>query len=93
MYIKEGRPLAISAVKPALGPGIVSTFIFWLRASTTNSYPGSLISGNPASETKAIFKPEMSCSIKYSVCCSCYVHGTILKAFQSRNGYITFVSL
>ena len=64
MYVKDGNPLDISAVNPALGPGTVSIFILFLRASTTNSYPGSLINGNPASDTNAIFKPVCNCLIK-----------------------------
>lgn len=40
VYVNEGKPLAISAVNPALGPGMVSTAMLCLCASTTSSYPG-----------------------------------------------------
>src|SRR5699024_12879706 len=50
----DGSPLVINAVIAAFGPGIVSTrnpaSLTWF----TSSYPGSLIQGQPASETKAI---------------------------------------
>src|SRR5699024_11003372 len=42
VYVNEGNPLAINAVKPACGPGTVSTLIPSFLAATTCSYPGSL---------------------------------------------------
>ena len=70
IYTYEGNPLAIKAVSPALGPGTVSTLILASLAATTNSYPGSLIKGNPASDTSATSRPNSNCSMIKAVCLS-----------------------
>jgi hypothetical protein len=51
----------------ALGPGILSTRIPAARAAATSVWPGSEMSGVPASETSAIASParrrSMSCGV------------------------------
>jgi hypothetical protein len=59
----------------ALGPGIASTRTPLARAAATNPWPGSEITGVPASETSAMDSPASSRATRRGVfsrsLCSC----------------------
>ena len=55
-----GRPLATNAVVAAQGPGMQMTLCPACMVAFTNSSPGSLITGSPASVIKAIVLPLLS---------------------------------
>ena len=50
-------PDAISAVRPAVAPGIETTSMSLSTASFTTTHPGSEMIGSPASLIIATFKP------------------------------------
>ena len=54
----EGKPDEVIAAISAQHPGIGSTLILFSLACLMNLYPGSLISGVPASETSAMSFPS-----------------------------------
>ena len=60
----------------ALGPGMLSTRIPAARAAATNVWPGSEMSGVPASDTSAIESPARSRSM------SCFVFSRSLCSWR-----------
>ena len=62
-----GRPNAEIAAMTALGPGMLSTRIPASRAADTSVWPGSEMSGVPASDTSAIDSPACSRSTSLGV--------------------------
>jgi hypothetical protein len=70
-----GSPEDERAAITALGPGMLSTRIPSPRAAATSVWPGSEMSGVPASETRAIESPAFRRSMSFGVfsrsLCSC----------------------
>ena len=81
MNLSGGRPDKVRAVVTEDGPGRESIWIPWAIHSLTSLYPGSEISGVPASDTKARFSPDWSLWIIFGTDeCS-------LKSLREVNGF------
>ena len=63
------KPLLTNAASKAEAPGILITSKLFSITLLTNNSPGSLISGVPASETKAIDFFEFNSFIKNGIFC------------------------
>ena len=59
-------------------------------AATTNSYPGSLIKGNPASDTSATSRPNSNCSMIKQSAYPCYVRDMTLMELEYHNDYTAY---
>ena len=57
--LSVGKPLITRAVVAAQGPGIQTTLYPFLLAADTSSSPGSLMTGSPASDIRAMVLPSL----------------------------------
>lgn len=79
--LSGGKPDSVMATMTEEGPGKESRGIPWLVHSLISLYPGSEISGVPASDISATFLPAFSSLMIFGIC-----RGS-LKSFKGRSGF------